>query len=176
MLKFKRRMLADEENSIKQITMSKFQKEVLYDNDWTNSSLGLLKKWVIDASERVKKHCEKAKECKLKFNMMSLPGIITGSLAAALAFWAIGDGAGYAVRIALAFLSSMSAIFKGAEKLLDFKNEENQHINAAYNYEEIVRRMEVIIFTGNKNRNPLNTTLQELSLRFSSIVSQSPPV
>ena len=70
----------------------------------------------------------------------------------------------------------MSAIFKGAEKLLDFKNEENQHINAAYNYEEIVRRMEVIIFTGNKNRNPLNTTLQELSLRFSSIVSQSPPV
>lgn len=163
-------------NDDNKITMSRFQKEVLYDNDWTNSSLGLLKKWIKDGSERVKRHCEKAKECKLKFNMISLPGIITGSLAAALAFWAIGDGTGYVVRIALAFLTSISAIFKGAEKLLDLKNEEHQHINAAYNYEEIVRKMEVIIFTGNKNRNPLNTTLQELSLRFSSIVSQSPPV
>lgn len=163
-------------NDDNKITMSRFQKEVLYDNDWTNSSLGLLKKWIKDGSERVKRHCEQAKECKLKFNMISLPGIITGSLAAALAFWAIGDGTGYVVRIALAFLTSISAIFKGAEKLLDLKNEEHQHINAAYNYEEIVRKMEVIIFTGNKNRNPLNTTLQELSLRFSSIVSQSPPV
>lgn len=173
-------MIHNEENErhINTVSLSKFQNEVLYENDWTNSSIGLLKKWIKDGSERVKRHCFKAKECKFKFNLISLPGIITGSFATALAFWAIGEsgGASFSVRISLAFLSAISTIFKGAEKLLDLKNEENQHINAAYNYEEIIRKMEVIIFTGNKNRNPLNTTLQELSLRFSSIVSQSPPV
>lgn len=159
-------------------TMSIFEKQRVYNNEWSNSSLSLVKKWIGECKIRNQKHIKKACSCKFKFNLVSVPSIVTGSLATALAFWAIGekDGASYEVRVTLAFLSSVATMFKGVERLFNFKEEEHLNLNSAYSYEELIRNMEMIVFVGNKTRSPLDITFKEISMKFSSIVSQAPPV
>jgi len=104
---------------VDKVTMSMFEKQKTYQNGWSNSSLNLLKKWSNDCLFRMSKHSESASKCRFRYNCISIPSIVMGSFAAALAFWAIGEGNGasYSVRISIAFFSSISAIFKGTERL-----------------------------------------------------------
>ena len=160
------------------VTMSMFDKQKIYQNGWSNSSLDLLKKWSSDCIGRMSKHAKSASKCRFRYNCISIPSIITGSFAAALAFWAIGEenGASYSVRICIAFFSSLSAIFKGTERLFNFPEEEQRHLTSCSKYEELSRSIDVTIFVGNNRRDPIEVTLKEISLKFSSIVSQSPSI
>lgn len=167
-----------ESGEVDKVTMSIFENQKTYLNGWSNSSLNLLKKWSSDCLGRMSKHASSASKCRFRYNCISIPSIITGSFTAALAFWAIGEenGASYSVRICIAFFSSLSAIFKGTERLFNFPEEEQRHLTSCSKYEELSRSIDVTIFIGNNRRNAIEVTLQEIALKFSSIVSQSPSI
>lgn len=157
-------------------TMSHFERQIVYENGWTNSTLFLMKYWLKLCNKRSQIHSEYAANRKIKHGLLSVPSIATGAAATAMAFWVVGSATGtsFGVSVAVAVLSCLSSIFKGMEALFRFGEEEQRHIGSVSSYEEICRKIEINIFRNNNTRVPVENLLSEISRDYNLALTQSP--
>ena len=168
----------DEENDqlLPNDTMSHFERQVVYENGWTNSTLYLMKYWLKLCNKRSQIHAEYASNRKFKHSLISVPSIVTGGGATAMAFWVVGSstGSSFGVSVTVAALSCLSSVFKGMEALFRYGEEEQRHVRAVSQYEEICRKIEINIFRSNNTRLPVENLLDEISRDYNLALTQSP--
>lgn len=168
----------DEKNTlvIPEISMSVFDRQEVYNNGWTNASLTLMKFWLNDCSIRSVAHHNYADSYHFWNIVVSIPGLIFGGIASALAFWSVGspDSTTVAISVSVAVLSSISTILKGTEGFFRFYETEQSHLRCSVLYEELARKIEMHIFKPNALRLPVEHILDEISVKYNTTLAQSP--
>lgn len=162
--------------------LSQLQKEKVYPNFWTDSSINLLGDWLAKCEDATDKHTRAAKRAKMKNRQIVVPSIIIGSAATGLAFFSVGnvcdsDSEEYnATSIAVAILTSMLSVLHGVSSLCSFNERQSDHIAAAANFTNLSRKIQVCVFLPMELRGQCEVVLTDVSGEFTNLVNTSPLV
>jgi len=160
--------------------LSMFEKEKIYPNQWTESTLNLLESWMSKARSASVAHAAAARVCRKKHRMLSLPTLVVGAVASALAFFSAGDtcdpddSGTDALKYSTALFTSGLAILGGVAALYSFSDKMSQNIVASGNFANLATRIEVQIFLPNELRANSEVTLTDFSAQFENLVQVSP--
>jgi len=154
-------------------TLSKFESIPINENGWSNRNLHSLRIYLKECKTRSFQHSVHASRCGTIHNIISIPGIISGGAATALAFFVVGspESSTFNMNIAIATLSSISSIVKGIETTLRYSDQEYQHKRAIDVYGELCRRIESYIIHPDV---PAKNAMLEIKKDYDSAISHSP--
>jgi len=154
-------------------TISKFEKEKVNENGWSNRTLHLLRVSLNQCKKRQNEHIIIAERCSNLHKIISIPGMISNGLATSLAFWIVGSpsSAILPVTASIAALSSISTIMNAIENTLKYNEQEYNHKKAVDIYGELVRRIELNIIQPTSNANHI---LSEIIKDYEVAVSHCP--
>jgi len=159
-------------------SLSVFNRDTVYENDWTNLSVSIIETWLRACTVRAQYHLEESCIFKKKSTHIKIPEMLTSGGATAMAFWAAGTGEATSttIRLIVAALSCTATILKGLESFIYFYGLENRHHTASNDYSRLCRKIEVNIFTPNHLKPNIQAFMEEVSLTYSHILSTSPPI
>lgn len=160
--------------------LSIFEKEKLYPNMWTESSMNLLESWLVKCEDAAEAHTNAAKGSRTKNRQVAIPSICLGASATALAFFSVGDscdvddnGPG-AISISVAVLTSALSVLGGISSLYSFSEKQSKHIAAAGSFTNLARKIQVCIFLPMSLRAQCEVVLTDVSAEFANLVNTSP--
>ena len=160
--------------------LSVFEKEKIYPNQWTESTLNLLESWMSKARKASGAHGNAARGCRKKHRMLSLPTLLVGAVASALAFFSAGDtcdpddDGSNGLKYATAIMTSGLAVLGGVSALYSFSEKMSQNIVASGNFANLATRIEVCIFLPNELRAHSEVALTDFSAQYEHLVETSP--
>lgn len=161
-------------------SLSQLQKEKVYPNYWTDSSLNLLGDWLSKCEDAAEKHTTAAKLAKNRNRLLMIPTLIIGSAATGLAFFSVGDACSDATsgepKLFVAVLTSMLSVLHGVGSLCSFSERQSEHIAAAANFTNLSRKIQVCVFLPMELRGQCEVVLTDVSGEFTSLVNTSPLV
>lgn len=167
----------------KAIKLESQAREKVYENGWTDSSIGLMEKWFEKCEEAAEDHLLAAIAARKKHVCVSLPSIVVGSAATGLAFFSVGDNdtdAGTteatSISVALAVLTSALSVLGGLNSLFSLSTRQSLHTTAASNFQNLARKIQLTLFLPVNLRSKCDLILTDLSAEFFSIVEQSPVI
>ena len=165
----------------KNIDLSKMKAEIVYENYWTESSLGLLEDWMIKSENEAARHTEAAVRSRRMNVRVALPSIVLGAAATGLAFFSVGDDCSSgddtgptAVSIALAVLTSAFSVVGGMSSLFSLSERQSQHIAAASGFSNLAKKIQVCIFLPMELRSQCEVVLIDVSSEYTNLISTSP--
>ena len=159
--------------------LSVFAKEVVFPNDWTESTMNLLEAWRTACVKSSEKHANAARVARRKNRQLSIPSLIIGTVGTALSFFSAGEACNpedesQDLKYAVAAFTSAIAILGGISSLYSFSEKMQQNISAAGSFANLARRMEVQIFLPNHLRAPAEVVLTDVGSEFASLTNTSP--
>lgn len=160
--------------------LSVFEKEKIYDGDWTASTLNLLESWYKACKDSAVMYAEAARGARKKHRAITIPTIVAGTAATALSFFnagsdCSGDGEeNHGLSYSVAFLTSMVSILGGVSALYSFKSKTEKCISAAGSFECLAKRVQTQLFLPNKLRAHSELVLSEVSTEFANLTMNSP--
>ncbi len=160
--------------------LSQFEREKVYDNMWTETTLNLLESWRKKARDASKAHACAARGARHKNRVLSIPTLFVGAAASAMAFFAAGDtcnpedDGSDTLKYLTAIMTSGLAVLGGVASLYSFSEKMSQHITAAGGYGALADRIDVIIFLPNKLRAHSEVVLTDIALSLQRLVETSP--
>jgi len=159
-------------------SLSVFNRDTIYQSDWSNLSVSIIETWLRSCSLRSQAHLEEGRIYKKRSIAFKIPEMLTSGGATAMAFWAAGTGEATSttVRMIVAVFACTSTILKGLDAFLDFAGLEHRHNTASNDYSRLCRKIEVNIFTPNHLKPNIQAFMEEISLTYSHTLSTSPPI
>ena len=159
--------------------LSVFAKEVVFPNDWTESTMNLLEAWRTACVKSSEKHANAARVARRKNRQLSIPSLIIGTVGTALSFFSAGEACNpedesQDLKYAVAAFTSAIAVLGGIASLYSFSEKMQQNISAAGSFANLARRMEVQIFLPNHLRAPAEVVLTDVGSEFASLTNTSP--
>ena len=160
--------------------LSVFAKEKLYEGDWSSSSLNLLEAWFKICKDSAAAHAAAARKARTKHRFMTIPTIVAGTAATALAFFSAGESCdadsedNNGLKYSVAFFTSVVSVLGGISSLYSFDRKVAQCINASGNFENLARQAQIQIYLPNKLRAHTELVLTEISTVFSHLTTSSP--
>lgn len=160
--------------------LSVFEKEHIYEGDWSCSTMNLLEAWLKACKDSAAAHAHAAREARTKHRWMTIPTIIAGTAATALAFFSAGESCdadtedNNGLKYSVAFFTSVVSVLGGVQTLYSFDRKVAQCINASGNFENLARQAELQIYMPNKLRAHSELVLTEISTVFSHLTTSSP--
>jgi hypothetical protein len=160
--------------------LSEFAKEQLYEGDWSTSSLNLLEDWYRACKESATAHAEAARKARQKHRLLTIPTILAGTAATALAFFSAGESCdadednSNGLKYSTAFFTSIVSVLGGIQTLYSFDRKVAQCINASGNFENLARQAQIQIFLPLKLRAHSELVLTEISTIFAHLTTSSP--
>lgn len=158
-------------------------RETVYDNGWTETSLGLMENWFNMCEKAAKDHTVAAIAARKKHVRVSLPSIVVGSAATGLAFFSVGDDetdtsrtASTSISVALAVLTSALSVLGGLNSLFSLSTRQSLHTTAASNFQNLARKIQLTLFLPVSLRSKCDLILTDVSAEYFSIVEQSPMI
>lgn len=161
--------------------LSRFEKEKVYPNEWTNTTLDLTEKILSECQKSAAAHIEAARACRRKHRLLSIPLIIVGTAATALSFLSAGtvcsteeDEDGDGVKYGVALLTSLASIGAGISSLYSFSNKQTEHISAGGAFTNLARRVRIQLYLPNHLRAHAEVCLVDFGAEQSHLVNTSP--
>lgn len=160
--------------------LSQFDRERVYDNMWTETTLNLLESWRKKARDASAAHANAARGARHKNRVLAIPTLFVGAAASALAFFSAGDtcnpddDGSDSLKYLTAVLTSGLAVLGGVSTLYSFSEKMSQHISAAGGYGALADRIDVIIFLPNALRAHSEVVLTDVALSLQRLVETSP--
>ena len=161
--------------------LSRMKQEVVYENYWTDSSLGLIENWYMKCEQAAKDHTEAAVRARRLNVRVALPSIILGAAATGLAFFSVGDegnetsqAEATAVSVSLAVLTSAFSVVGGMSSLFSLSERQSQHIAAAAGFSNLAKKIQVHLFLPMELRSQCEVVLTDISGEYTSLVTTSP--
>lgn len=161
--------------------LSHFEKEKIYANEWTNSSLDVLEAVLLECQKSAAAHIEAARGCRRKHRILSIPLIVIGTAATAMSFLSAGavcssddDASGDGVKYSVAALTSIVSIGTGISALYSFSNKQTEHISAGGAFTNLARRIRTQLFLPNHLRAHAEVCLVDFGAEQSHLVNTSP--
>lgn len=161
--------------------LSVFNKEKIYDGDWTESTLNLLESMMKKCDDSANAYAAAARAARSKHRMASIPLIFIGTVATAVSFFTAGDACepddgddNENLKYILAVLTGSLTIGTGLTALYSFQAKMDACINAAGNFENLARRARMQIFLPNKLRAHSELVLSEISADLANLTTTSP--
>lgn len=158
-------------------------RERVYDNGWTETSLGLMENWFNLCEKAAKDHTLAAIAARKKHVRVSLPSIVVGSAATGLAFFSVGDDETDAsstqatsISVALAVLTSALSVLGGLNSLFSLSTRQSLHTTAASSFQNLARKIQLTLFLPVSLRSKCDLILTDVSAEYFSIVEQSPVI
>ncbi|CAN0272701.1 unnamed protein product [Ectocarpus sp. 6 AP-2014] len=157
------------------------KQEVVYENYWTDSSLGLIENWYNKCEQAAKDHTEAAVRARRLNVRVALPSIVLGAAATGLAFFSVGDegnetsqAEATAVSVSLAVLTSAFSVVGGMSSLFSLSERQSQHISAAAGFSNLAKKIQVHLFLPMELRSQCEVVLTDISGEYTSLVTTSP--
>lgn len=159
--------------------LSVFNKEKIYDGDWTESTLNLLESMMKKCGDSANAYAAAARAARSKHRIASIPLIFIGTVATAVSFFTAGDVCdsdddNENLKYILAVLTGSLTIGSGLTALYSFQAKMDACINAAGNFENLARRARIQIFLPNKLRAHSELVLSEISADLAHLTTTSP--
>lgn len=159
--------------------LSVFNREKVYEADWTESTLNLLESMMKKCSDNAKAYAAAARDARSKHRFSSIPLIFIGTVATAVSFFSAGDVCDPddnedGLKYLLAVLTGSLTIGSGLMSLYSFQGKMDACINAAGNFENLARRARIQIFLPNKLRAHSELVLSEISADLAHLTTTSP--
>ena len=163
--------------------LSRFEKEKVYANEWTNTTLDLMEVILGECKKAADDHIKAARACRRKHRLLSIPLIIVGTAATALSFLSAGtacstedDDDGDGVKYGVALLTSLASIGAGISSLYSFSNKQTEHISAGGAFTNLARRVRIQLYLPNHLRAHAEVCLVDFGAEQSHLVNTSPLV
>lgn len=162
--------------------LSVFDKEKIYPNEWTNSSMNLIESWLKICRDNATKYAAAARKARSMNRLIAVPTIILGTLATALSFWSAGsdpcsgddDEDELGIKIGVAALTSGVAVLGGVNSLYSFSEKMSRCISAAGSFTNLARRIEIQVYLANHLRAHSEVVMTDFSAELASLVQHSP--
>lgn len=161
--------------------LSRFEKEKVYANEWTNTCLDVVEKMMDECQKAAAGHIKAALACRKKYRMLSIPLIFVTTAATALSFLSAGsacsaeeDGGEDGVKIGVAVLTSIGSIGAGVSTLYSFSNKMTEHVAAGGAFTNLARRIRCQLYLPNHLRAHAEVCLVDFGAEQSHLVNTSP--
>ena len=161
--------------------LSVFERQKAYSNGWTEPGLDLIESWLLKSVEGAKAHTKAAVLCRFKHRALSVPSILVGTVATAMAFFAAGDecsvtssGPSAALKYTTAIFTSAITALGAISELYSFNQLMSLHIAHAGMYTDLSQEIETAIFIPNELKKNIEVVLTQISGKFSHITRTAP--
>lgn len=160
--------------------LSYFEKEQVYTNEWTNSTMDLLEELYLQCKKSSEAHAAAARACRKKHRMLSIPTVLVATAATSASFFQAGSSCDADtddsdnLKYTVACLTSLVSILGGIAALYNFNSKMNDNINAAGSYANLARRAKIQIFLPNHLRAQAEVVLTDISAEHAYLTQNSP--
>ena len=161
--------------------LSVFERQRAYTNGWTEAGLDLIESWLLKSVEGAKAHTKAAVSCRMKHRALSVPSILVGTIATAMAFFSAGDdcsasssGPTPALKYTTAIFTSAITAMGAISELYSFNQLMSLHIAHAGMYTDLSQEIETAIFIPNELKKNIEVVLTQISGKFSHITRTAP--
>ena len=154
-------------------TISKFQKDFINENGWSNRTLHVMRVTLNDCKVRSEKHTLKAFYYSRLHKLFALPSLVISSVATSLAFWVVGSSKvpSLNLSVSIAILSAISSLIKAIESTFKFNIQEQDHKIAMHNYGRLSRKIELYVIQPDSDA---KETLKSIKKDYENILMNSP--
>lgn len=160
--------------------LSRFEAEKIFANGWSNTSLDLLEALYNECKKKTIAYADAARESRKKHRMLSIPSLIIASAATATSFFAAGTGCGEdaddsgELKVAVAMLTSVTAVLAGVAALYSFDSKTTACIAASGSFDSLAKKTQIQIYLTNELRGPVEVIINDVSAEFCHLTNTSP--
>lgn len=160
--------------------LSNFEKEKIFANGWSNTSLDLLESLFNECTKKTNAYAEAARKSRRKHRMLSIPSLMIASAATATSFFAAGTECGAnaddneGIKIVVAVLTSVTAVLGGVAALYSFDSKTTACISAAGSFDALAKKAQIQIYLTNELRGPVEVVINDVSAEFCHLTNTSP--
>ncbi|CAM9902051.1 unnamed protein product [Pylaiella littoralis] len=160
--------------------LSRFEAEKIFANGWSNTSLDLLEALFTECKKKTVAYADAARASRKKHRMLSIPSLVIASAATATSFFAAGtecsaesDDSG-GLKVAVAMLTSVTAVLAGVAALYSFDSKTTACIAASGNFDSLSKKTQIQIYLTNELRGPVEVVINDVSSEFCHLTNTSP--
>lgn len=160
--------------------LSKFEAEKTFANGWTDTSLDLLESLYHECQKKTTAYAQAARESRKKHRMLSIPTLIVASAATATSFFAAGTECSEDsedstfMKVAVAMLTSVTAVLGGIAALYSFDSKTTACIAASGSFDSLAKKTQIQIYLTNELRGPVEVVINDVSAEFCHLTNTSP--
>lgn len=160
--------------------LSRFEAEQIFANGWSNTSLDLLEALYHECKKKTIAYAEAARDSRKKHRMLSIPSLVIASAATATSFFAAGtecgqeDDSGGGLKVAVAMLTSVTAVLAGVAALYSFDAKTTACIAASGSFDSLAKKTQIQIYLTNELRGPVEVVINDVSAEFCHLTNTSP--
>lgn len=161
--------------------LSKFEKEKIFANGWTNTSLDLLESLLTECKKKAAAYAEAARQSRKKHRLLSIPTLVIASAATATSFFSAGtecsedtEDSGLGMKVTVAILTSVTAVLGGVAALYSFDSKTTACIAASGSFDSLAKKTQIQIYLTNELRGPVEVVINDVSAEFCHLTNTSP--
>ena len=161
--------------------MSFMDRQKVFAGGWNESSLDLLEALFTECTKKSAAYAEAARASRKKHRMLSIPTLIIASAATATSFFAAGDSCnpdslddGEGLKIAVAVLTSVTAVLGGIAALYSFDSKTANCISAAGSFDSLAKETQIQMFLPNDLKGPVEVVINGVSAEACHLTNTSP--
>lgn len=160
--------------------LSRFEAEKIFANGWSNTSLDLLEALYNECKKKTIAYADAARESRTKHRLLSIPSLVIASAATATSFFAAGTECGEdaddsgGLKVAVAMLTSVTAVLAGVAALYSFDSKTTACIAASGSFDSLAKKTQIQIYLTNELRGPVEVVINDVSAEFCHLTNTSP--
>ena len=160
--------------------LSNFEKEKIFANGWSNTSLDLLESLYNECKKKTIAYAEAARQSRHKHRMLSIPTFIVASAATATSFFAAGTECGeeqddsQGLKVTVAMLTTITAVLGSIAALYSFDSKTTACIAASGSFDSLAKKAQIQIYLTNELRGPVEVVINDVSAEFCHLTNTFP--
>ena len=160
--------------------LSNFEKEKIFANGWSNTSLDLLESLYHECKKKTVAYAEAARQSRYKHRLLSIPTFIVASAATATSFFAAGTECGedqddsMGLKVTVAMLTTITAVLGSIAALYSFDSKTTACIAASGSFDSLAKKTQIQIYLTNELRGPVEVVINDVSAEYCHLTNTSP--
>lgn len=161
--------------------LSKFGEQKVFENGWTETSLDYLESLYSSCKRKCEAYANAARESRSKHRLITIPGLVIGSMATATSFFSAGTScsddsnqASDSMKTFVAVLTAMSSVIAGVTALYAHQPKTTACIAAAGGFDSLAKKAQIQIYLPNELRGPVEVVINDIAAEFCHLTNTSP--
>ena len=160
--------------------LSNFEKEKIFANGWSNTSLDLLESLYNECKKKTVAYAEAARQSRHKHRLLSIPTFMVASAATATSFFAAVTECGedqddsMGLKVTVAMLTTITAVLGSVAALYSFDAKTTACIAASGSFDSLAKKTQIQIYLTNELRGPVEVVINDVSAEFCHLTNTSP--
>ena len=160
--------------------LSNFEKEKIFANGWSNTSLDLLESLYHECKKKTAAYAEAARQSRRKHRLLSIPTFVVASAATATSFFAAGTECGedqddsMGLKVTVAMLTTITAVLGSVAALYSFDAKTTACIAASGSFDSLAKKTQIQIYLTNELRGPVEVVINDVSAEYCHLTNTSP--